>query len=110
MFKVSEDMIDLISKLIVVDAEHRIDVQGALNHIFITQSISPEELRAQRACPFKVKMDMAAVETLTHQELTLALNSDVRSADSSTYSLSSGGALMQRKTFIAFFFLSKYET
>ncbi|KAJ1357288.1 hypothetical protein KIN20_015412 [Parelaphostrongylus tenuis] len=88
--EVSDDMIDLISKLIVVDVEDRIDVQGALNHTFITQCISPEELRVQKACPFKVKMDMAAVETLTHQELTLALNTDVRCADYSTYSLSSG--------------------
>ncbi|EPB80828.1 hypothetical protein ANCCEY_00030 [Ancylostoma ceylanicum] len=90
--EVSEEVIDLISKLIVVDVDDRIDVHGALNHTYITQSISPDELRAQKTCPFKVKMDMAAVETLTHQELTQALNRDVRSADCSIYSVHSGGS------------------
>ncbi|VDK55508.1 unnamed protein product [Cylicostephanus goldi] len=90
--QVSEEVIDLISKLIVVDVDDRIDVHGALNHTYITQSISPDELRAQKACPFKVKMDMAAVETLTHQELAEALNRDVRSADCSLYSVHSGGS------------------
>ncbi|ETN84068.1 hypothetical protein NECAME_07095, partial [Necator americanus] len=88
--EVSEEVIDLISKLVVVDVDDRIDVHGALNHTYITQSISPDELRAQKTCPFKVKMDMAAVETLTHQELTQALNRDVRSADCSIYSVHSG--------------------
>ncbi|KAK6766721.1 hypothetical protein RB195_026167 [Necator americanus] len=90
--EVSEEVIDLISKLVVVDVDDRIDVHGALNHTYITQSISPDELRAQKTCPFKVKMDMAAVETLTHQELTQALNRDVRSADCSIYSVHSGGS------------------
>ncbi|VDM77554.1 unnamed protein product [Strongylus vulgaris] len=88
---VSDEVIDLISKLIVVDVDDRIDVHGALSHTYITQNISPDELRAQKTCPFKVKMDMAAVETLTHQELTEALNRDVPSADCSLYSRHSGG-------------------
>ncbi|KJH47550.1 kinase domain protein [Dictyocaulus viviparus] len=88
----SEEMIDLISKLVVVDVEKRIDVRGALNHKYITESISPEELRPQKTCPFKVKMDMAAVETLTHQELIQALDRDIRSADCSTYSPDSQGS------------------
>lgn len=54
LLQVSNEMIDLISKLIVVDVEDRIDVHGALNHSYITQSINADELRAQKTCPFKV--------------------------------------------------------
>ncbi|KAK0397721.1 hypothetical protein QR680_002238 [Steinernema hermaphroditum] len=72
------DSLDLISKLIQLDADERIDVNQAISHSFFNDY--EDRQQSEGACPFRVKMDMAAVESMSHEQLTDALINDVRSA------------------------------
>ncbi|KAI6195692.1 hypothetical protein M3Y94_01017600 [Aphelenchoides besseyi] len=72
-------VIDLISKLARFDPDHRIDVHEAINHVFFRPFI--KHIPSEPACPFRVKMDMAAVESLNHAELIAMIEADVRSAE-----------------------------
>ncbi|GMT36677.1 hypothetical protein PFISCL1PPCAC_27974 [Pristionchus fissidentatus] len=77
--EVSESALDLLCALCKLDAEERLTVDEAIDHPFI--KLYHPNKTSERACPFKVKMDMAAVENLNHSELTEALMADVRSAE-----------------------------
>ncbi|KAF8355135.1 sma-5 [Pristionchus pacificus] len=77
--EVSELALDLLGSLCKLDAEERLSVEQAIDHSFI--KLYHPTKSSERACPFKVKMDMAAVENLSHPELTDALMADVRSAE-----------------------------
>ncbi|KAI6238335.1 Protein kinase domain-containing protein [Aphelenchoides fujianensis] len=71
-------VIDLISKLARMDPNARLDVHQAINHVFFRPFI--KHIPSEPACPFRVKMDMAAVESLNHAELVAMIEADVRSA------------------------------
>ncbi|CAI4225530.1 unnamed protein product [Auanema sp. JU1783] len=79
---VPKKALDLLSQLCEMDPSHRAKVDDTIHHPFI-QQYKPG-IKPQRTCPFKVKMDMAAVESMNHQELTQALNQDVLSHKSYT--------------------------
>ncbi|CAD5216089.1 unnamed protein product [Bursaphelenchus xylophilus] len=73
--------IDLISKLTRMSPHDRTDVYGAMQHRFFRPFV--QTIPNEPTCPFKVKMDMAAVESLSHSELISMLEEDVRSAEPS---------------------------
>ncbi|VDM23588.1 unnamed protein product [Wuchereria bancrofti] len=66
-----------------MDPEERIDVNEAIQHPYFKEYY-PSVINEQ-ACPFKVKMDMAAIETLSHEGLVQALINDVRGADEADF-------------------------
>jgi len=71
--------VDLIDRLTVMDPMDRLSVQQAIDHPYLRQHYP--SIGVERGCPFKVKMDMAAVESLSHEQLIAAMVADVRSAD-----------------------------
>uniref|UniRef100_A0A7E4UNJ3 Protein kinase domain-containing protein n=1 Tax=Panagrellus redivivus TaxID=6233 RepID=A0A7E4UNJ3_PANRE len=73
------DALDFISKLTTMEAAARMDVDEAFEHAFL-KSFFPTKT-SEGVCPFKVKMDMAAVEDIDHKELISLIESDVRCAD-----------------------------
>ncbi|CAD5211738.1 unnamed protein product [Bursaphelenchus okinawaensis] len=73
--------VDLISRLTQMTPHDRIDVHKAMTHRFFRPFV--QNIPNEPTCPFKVKMDMAAVESLNHNELVKMLEKDVRSAESS---------------------------
>ncbi|KAM3726766.1 Mitogen-activated protein [Dirofilaria immitis] len=79
----SFETLDLIAKMARMDPEERIDVNEAIQHPYFKQCYS--SVINEKACPFKVKMDMAAIETLSHEGLVQALISDVRGADETDF-------------------------
>lgn len=70
----SLDAIDLIDRMTRLDPYERISVDEALTHAYMHSFAYPSN---ERTCPFKVKMDMAAIETLSHDELSDALACEV---------------------------------
>ncbi|CAJ0583836.1 unnamed protein product, partial [Mesorhabditis spiculigera] len=89
---ITQQILDLLSKLCVVDADERLDVEEAIRHPFIAEYFP--NIVAERSCPFKVKMDMAAVEHLSHTELAEVLMKDIRNAEDTaeTQTVFSGGS------------------
>lgn len=83
-------VLDLIAKMAAMDPEDRIDVDEAIHHPYFHEYYP--NVITERACPFKVKMDMAAIESLTHEGLIQALVNDVRSADEEEFAASSSEA------------------
>uniref|UniRef100_A0A915DN42 Protein kinase domain-containing protein n=1 Tax=Ditylenchus dipsaci TaxID=166011 RepID=A0A915DN42_9BILA len=75
----NEAALDLIAQLVKLDATQRIDVHQAIYHPFLALYIPV--IPVEKGCPFKVKMDMAAVEYLSHAELAAMIENDVRCAD-----------------------------
>ncbi|VDP18343.1 unnamed protein product [Onchocerca flexuosa] len=79
----SFETLDLIDKMARMDPEERIDVNEAIQHPYFKEYYS--SAINEQACPFKVKMDMAAIETLSHEGLVQALINDVRGADEADF-------------------------
>uniref|UniRef100_A0A0K0DSY8 Protein kinase domain-containing protein n=1 Tax=Strongyloides stercoralis TaxID=6248 RepID=A0A0K0DSY8_STRER len=75
----NEQALDLIQNLLTYDQEERYNVFQAIEHEFLFQF--NKNMEVESTCPFKTKMDMAAVESLTHQELLEAILNDIKSAD-----------------------------
>uniref|UniRef100_A0AC35U449 Protein kinase domain-containing protein n=1 Tax=Rhabditophanes sp. KR3021 TaxID=114890 RepID=A0AC35U449_9BILA len=75
----NEEALELMQKLITFDQDDRYTVFNAIQHPFLKEF--NQNLVAEPSCPFKVKMDMAAVESLDHGELLNAIVEDIRSAD-----------------------------
>jgi len=73
------DALDMISKLVHMEPASRMDVNEALEHKFV-RTFFPN-ISKEKVCPFKVKMDMAAVEDIEHKKLIEMIESDVRCAD-----------------------------
>ncbi|KAI6185012.1 Protein kinase domain-containing protein [Aphelenchoides bicaudatus] len=71
--------VDMIAKLARMDPNARLDIHQAIQHPFFRPFI--KHIPAEPACPFRVKMDMAAVENLNHAELVAMIKEDVRSAE-----------------------------
>uniref|UniRef100_A0A915C466 Protein kinase domain-containing protein n=2 Tax=Parascaris univalens TaxID=6257 RepID=A0A915C466_PARUN len=82
--------LDLIAKMAAMDPEERISVDEAIHHPYFREYYP--NVVTERACPFKVKMDMAAIESLSHEGLVQALINDVRSADEEAFATSSSEA------------------
>uniref|UniRef100_A0A0N5AZL1 Protein kinase domain-containing protein n=1 Tax=Syphacia muris TaxID=451379 RepID=A0A0N5AZL1_9BILA len=83
----NNEALDLIAKMATMDPEDRIDVHEAIEHPYFKEYYP--NLPPEHSCPFKVKMDMAAIERLTHEGLIQALINDVRSPDETNFSNSS---------------------
>uniref|UniRef100_A0A0K0FJH6 Mitogen-activated protein kinase 7 (inferred by orthology to a human protein) n=1 Tax=Strongyloides venezuelensis TaxID=75913 RepID=A0A0K0FJH6_STRVS len=75
----NEYALDLIQNLLNYDQDERFNVFQAIEHEFLSEF--NKNMEAEPTCPFKTKMDMAAVESLTHQELLEAILNDIKSAD-----------------------------
>ncbi|MCP9266270.1 Mitogen-activated protein kinase [Dirofilaria immitis] len=75
----SFETLDLIAKMARMDPEERIDVNEAIQHPYFKQCYSSVINEKP------VKMDMAAIETLSHEGLVQALISDVRGADETDF-------------------------
>lgn len=75
----SLDTLNLLSRMVTMDPGERVDVDEAMEHAYFREYYPCAV--SEKACPFKVKMDMAAIETLSHEELVQALIEDVRGAD-----------------------------
>ncbi|KAI1704022.1 protein kinase domain-containing protein [Ditylenchus destructor] len=71
--------LDLIASLVRLDASERVDVHRAIHHSFLRPYVPV--IPVERGCPFKVKMDMSAVEQLNHHQLAQMIANDVRCAD-----------------------------
>uniref|UniRef100_A0A0N4ZCL9 Protein kinase domain-containing protein n=1 Tax=Parastrongyloides trichosuri TaxID=131310 RepID=A0A0N4ZCL9_PARTI len=75
----NEQALDLIQNLLNYDQDERYNVFQAIEHQFLSEF--NKNMEAEATCPFKTKMDMAAVESLNHQELLEAILNDVKSGD-----------------------------
>lgn len=73
------DALDMISELAQMDPASRMNVNEAFEHTFM-KTYFPQ-VTTERVCPFKVKLDMAAVEDIDHKELVQLIESDVRCVD-----------------------------
>uniref|UniRef100_A0A914Y4Q0 Uncharacterized protein n=1 Tax=Panagrolaimus superbus TaxID=310955 RepID=A0A914Y4Q0_9BILA len=62
-----------------MDPSDRMNVNESFEHIFI-KTYFPKTT-TERVCPFKVKLDMAAVEDIDHKQLINLIEADIRSAD-----------------------------
>uniref|UniRef100_A0A914Y1N8 Protein kinase domain-containing protein n=1 Tax=Panagrolaimus superbus TaxID=310955 RepID=A0A914Y1N8_9BILA len=73
------DALEMISQLCQMDPSDRMNVNESFEHIFI-KTYFPKTT-TERVCPFKVKLDMAAVEDIDHKQLINLIEADIRSAD-----------------------------
>lgn len=72
--KATPEAEDLMSHMARLDPLERITVERALAHPYLRGFKYPTN---EKTCPFKVKMDMAAVESLSHDELNEYLSAEV---------------------------------
>uniref|UniRef100_A0A914WXF8 Protein kinase domain-containing protein n=1 Tax=Plectus sambesii TaxID=2011161 RepID=A0A914WXF8_9BILA len=72
--KATSEAEDLMAHMARLDPLERITVERALSHPYFRGFKYPMN---EKTCPFKVKMDMAAVESLSHEELNEFLASEV---------------------------------
>uniref|UniRef100_A0A914E9S4 Protein kinase domain-containing protein n=1 Tax=Acrobeloides nanus TaxID=290746 RepID=A0A914E9S4_9BILA len=84
----NDEALGLIAQMLNMNPYQRIDIHRTLQHEFI-RSYFPI-VTTEPVCPFKVKMDMAAVESLSHEQLVELILKDARAADDEVLSLNDG--------------------
>uniref|UniRef100_A0A1I7WGM3 Protein kinase domain-containing protein n=1 Tax=Heterorhabditis bacteriophora TaxID=37862 RepID=A0A1I7WGM3_HETBA len=67
----SKDLLDLLSKLCVVDVDIRIDVNKAINHKYISHYFGAEQLKPEKTCPFKVGCAIIYLYLLFHTSFSV---------------------------------------
>jgi|UniRef100_A0AC35FXY4 serine/threonine protein kinase len=73
------EALEMISQLCQMDPSIRMNVNESFEHIFI-KTYFPKTT-TERVCPFKVKLDMFAVESIDHKQLIHLIENDIRCAD-----------------------------